>query len=412
MLLTSVCSTAESRFMGRPKITRQLMRQIAVNTALVLAAGTVGLVIAEVAVRMVAPQQLILKRPDIWMPVDTLGWQHRPNVQTTVNTGERTVRLNTDREGFRVGERGRVDGDRRILLLGDSFMEALQVEYEQSVAGLLEQRLPELTGERIAVRNTAVGAWDPNHYLMQLRRSLTQESYDLVVVAFFLGNDVVSRRVEQFERRPPAEVHPFRLPRSLTAREVKDAWLYPINDFLEIRSHLFTLFKTRAQTLLMRVGLTARYFPPHFLKKRAGAKEWQVTAEICHELADVAAAHNTPIVFVLVPASYQVDREAFDHYVRGFDIDPAAVDIAQPNRIVSELLAARNLEVIDVSPAMERANAKGVKLYGDVDPHLSPEGHVVVQQTVEPHILRALQQAKIEKTGSHLTHATHAGTSR
>src|SRR5256714_14878773 len=84
--------------------------------------------LAELLVRLAAPQQLIVKRPDIWQPVDTLGWNHRPNVSTTINTGERTIHLYTDRDGFRVGRAGRVEAKRRILLLGDSFMEARSEE--------------------------------------------------------------------------------------------------------------------------------------------------------------------------------------------------------------------------------------------------------------------------------------------
>src|SRR5437879_3707351 len=116
--------------------------------------------------RRVWPQQLAIKRPDICQAVETLGWAHRPNVNTTINTGERTVRVITDRDGLRVGLRGRVEGKRHVLLLGDSFMEALQVEYEQSVAGLLEARLTSRLGEPVAVRNGGVGGWDPPQYLM------------------------------------------------------------------------------------------------------------------------------------------------------------------------------------------------------------------------------------------------------
>ena len=112
---------------------------------------------AEVLVRVLAPQQLVVKRPDIWQAVDTLGWAHRADVRTTINTGERTVRVFTDRDGFRVGAGGRVEGKKRILLLGDSFMEAFQVEYEQSFAGLLEARLGATLGETVAVRNAGVG---------------------------------------------------------------------------------------------------------------------------------------------------------------------------------------------------------------------------------------------------------------
>ena len=59
------------------------------------------------------------------------------------------------------------------------------------------------------------------------------------------------------------------------------------------------------------------------------------------EIAQTAAAHGARTLFVLVPAPFQVDEAAFDQYIRGFDIDPATVDLDQPNRRMVEELSAR-----------------------------------------------------------------------
>src|SRR5213593_2383758 len=143
----------------------------------------VACALGELLVRLVAPQQLILTHPEIWQPVDTLGWAHRPHVNTTINRGEGTVRVITDRDGYRVGRGARVEARRRILLLGDSYMEALQVEYEQSFAGLLEARLAERLGEPDAIRNPGVSGWDPSQYLIEARRDIGREPFDLVLVS-------------------------------------------------------------------------------------------------------------------------------------------------------------------------------------------------------------------------------------
>src|SRR5690348_12662319 len=68
-----------------------------VNLLMVCASLGAAAGLAELLVRLVAPQQLIVRRPDIWEAVDTLGWVHRPDVNTTVNTGERAVHVYTDR---------------------------------------------------------------------------------------------------------------------------------------------------------------------------------------------------------------------------------------------------------------------------------------------------------------------------
>src|SRR6185503_660578 len=114
------------------------LRAIAANLALVAVAIALTLGLCEVAVRFVAPQQLVVARRDVWRPVETFGWMHQPNARTTLNTGERLVDFFTDGQGFRIGRRPPAQPKKKILLLGDSFAAAMQVPYEQSIAGLLE----------------------------------------------------------------------------------------------------------------------------------------------------------------------------------------------------------------------------------------------------------------------------------
>lgn len=170
------------------------------SLALLGVSGLLALGVAEVAVRLAAPQQLILIRPDVWEPVDTLGWVRRPNIETQMNTGERTVTVRTDSARFRVGATGRREAATQVLLLGDSFMEALQVEYEQSTAGLLEAGLEAASGRPVAVRNAGVSGWSPNQYRLLARRELAETPYAPIVVAVFVGNDAIG---EATERIPP-----------------------------------------------------------------------------------------------------------------------------------------------------------------------------------------------------------------
>lgn len=377
------------------------LRVALANVGVVCASFALAYAVGEVLVRVIAPQQLIIKRPDIWQPVDTLGWTHRADANTTINTGERTARVFTDHDGFRVGRAGRVEGKRRILLLGDSFMEALQVDYEQSLAGLLEAHLTQRLSDTVAVRNTGVGGWDPPQYLMEARREIGRERFDLVLVSLYLGNDVVTHRVERYPPGPPVDApfHRLRLPRRLTYAELVDAVFYPINDFLKARSHLFLLAKKQASTVRMRLGLTAEYFPDELLKREATSPRWQVTAEICRDIRDLARAHGAPTVFMLIPAPFQVDTAAFYRALQGFKIDQAAVDLDQPERLMTVAMRTYGLDVVDVLPEFRRAERSGSRLYGTVDPHLSPDGHELLEHLVEPalvaHLARPARRAPL-----------------
>ncbi len=368
------------------------LKMVGVNLALVALSTVVALLVAEMAVRVVAPQQLILIRPDVWQPADTVGWLHRPNVATEINTGERTVHVYTDADGFRVGAEGRVEAGREVLLLGDSFMEALQVEYEDSGAGLVERGLTSALGAPVAVRNAGIGGWDPDQYLLRARSLIPGGDFDAVIVAVYLGNDVLERARDHVPPRQPVRRYRLRLPRSLAAGELVDAFVRPINDALEVRSHLFLFFKNRLQQLRMQAGLAVLTFPSAFLEETASDGRWEVTAGLLTDLRDLAASHDVPTLFVLIPTPFQIDEADLRRYVEGYGLDPEAIDLEQPNRILAAELEGAGIRVVDLLPDFRRAHADGVRLYGVVDQHFTPEGNRLFAERVIPAALDLLAE--------------------
>jgi hypothetical protein len=372
-----------------PPGTAGFLRKSALNLLLLFASLVIALGLGEVVVRAVAPQQLIIQRPELYRPMDSLGYAHRPNVDLTVNTGDRTVAMHTDSSGFRVGANGRPPGRYRVLLLGDSFMAAMQVEYEQSLPGLIERCFETRTGQSAAVWNTGVAGWDPPQYYIQARRALETGRFDVVLVAVFLGNDIVERRVI-FPPREADREHTFRLPRRFTWAEIVDALLYPVNDFLERKSHLFVFVKNRSQNLLMRVGLTPIEVPSILRRSEAQSPRWGVTADILADIDSVAKTHGAPVVFALIPAIEQVEPAVFQERIRSFGIDSSALDLDQPERLMIHELQLRNLTYVSLLPALRAAQARGVTLYGRVDMHPSADGHRVMWDGIAPILARTL----------------------
>lgn len=368
-----------------------LGKRIMFSVVLLCLSLGVATILAEITVRVVAPQQLIMVRPDIWASVDSLGWSHAANLDTQVNTGERLVSFRTDAEGFRVGAEGRKVAADSILLIGDSFMAALQVEHEQSLAGLLEDSLRGPEGQTAAVRNAGVGSWGPAQYLIFGRRRLAEHRYSLAVVSVFTGNDIVATRDEYvpgINRGEPAE---FRIPFSLSPR----AWIRhvakPINNSLETQSHFFVFLKNRLEPLRIRLGLSAAYVPRGILRETADGPRWEVTADILADLQEAADSADVPIVFVLIPAQYQVDLELFENHADAFGISEAAVDLDQPNERLANELEVRGLDAVDVLPAFREAKADGAVLYGSVDSHLSPNGHHVLFELLQDDLTKRMR---------------------
>lgn len=385
--------------MTRAARLRRTAGRVAANTGLAVASFLAGALLAEAVVRLVAPQQLILIRPDLWQPADTVGWSHRPNVAVQINTGERTVTFFTDVDGFRVGRDGRHDARLQVLLVGDSFMEALQVEHEETTAHLLEQALSDAVGQPVVVRNAGVVGWNPNQYLLRTRALLARDTLALVVVAVFVGNDAVSRRLDYVPPRQPVERHHFRLPGSARWREIVDAWLAPVNDALEVRSHAFILAKNRLGAWRKRLGLTGEAFPSEYRTAEAASPRWALTADVAADLAAAAAARGVPVLFVLIPFHFQVYERQFHDEVRGYGVDPDSVDIDQPSHRLYDEFTARRLHVIDALPTFRARAGAPPRLFGTVDPHLSAAGHAALTELIVPAALPLLAPAPAEPPG-------------
>ena len=359
--------------------------------ALSVLALAVCLLLLEGAVRLLLPQQLLFYRPDLYRQDERIGWRFAPGLDARVNTGERDVRLLTDARGLRIGRVESQEPGLRVLAVGDSFVAGLQVEYADLMTTRLAEGLTRTLGRRVAPVASGVPGWGPTQYALEVEHEIARsrydgyDGYDAVLVFLFLGNDVVANRSfapDEFRR---GFDRPFRLPRAFTVAELKAALLVPLDDFLEVRSHLYVLVDRRLENLRIRLGMSPFFMPRTLLREMADAPAWDLTAEICAELAASAEALNVPTLFVLLPADYQVDRERFERHLTLLRVDPDSVDLDQPSRLLRAALARRGLEVADATPALVAAYERGTRdLFGRIDAHFSPAGHRVLADWLEP----------------------------
>ena len=354
------------------------------------------LITFEGLVRLISPQQTIqLDFHGIMRTDHRFGDRNRENVDTIVNTGEGPVRFVTDERGFRVSPQGlEVPGHPAIsiLALGDSFLLGLQVDNRATITGILKERLERSGVGPAEANNTGVIGWNPNHYYLQAREALARKSYDLGIVFLCVQNDCVAGQGAALKSTLPLRRHSLRWPRNLQWKEWVDSLLYPLNDFLEARSHLFLFAKSRLRLFLGRLGLTACYFPEIFLKKNEKSLCWQVTAKICSDIREEFTAKGIPVFFVLLPTKYQVHAEEFKAYMNMFDIDETGVDLELPNRMLKEAFESMALHLLDPLGHMRLKSASGIEMYGRVDPHLNEKGSAIIASFILPTVENTLHR--------------------
>lgn len=158
------------------------LRTAALNTALVCVSLLVCAVFFEVALRILGVAHPIMTRID-----PDLGFALRPGASWYQNDeGEAMIRINA--AGFRDRDHdlAKPEGVARVAVLGDSFVEARQVEENERFTAVLAEKCG------ADVLNFGVSGYGTGQEYTQLKRDVLAYSPDVVLLTFFPGNDIMN----------------------------------------------------------------------------------------------------------------------------------------------------------------------------------------------------------------------------
>jgi hypothetical protein len=204
------------RFLGRPlgsswTIARFLARRASGRTAgppaapgatsrwrgrvvLCVVATLLALLVGEGVGRILFPG---LRLNIGWTYHRSLGWTQVPGNSWSMEIEGELVRNDFNRLGFRDVEHelAKPPGVRRLVVLGDSFTEALQVNLEETYAKLLEKRLNDGGDVRWETIVLAVGDWGTAQEWIALEQYGFAYDPDAVLCQVFPMNDVCNNSV-------------------------------------------------------------------------------------------------------------------------------------------------------------------------------------------------------------------------
>ncbi len=132
-----------------------------------------------------------------WTFHRTLGWTQTPGGRWSMEIEGEVVRIEFNRHGFRDvdHEIAKPSGVRRLVVLGDSFTAAVQVNLEDTYVKLLESRLNEAGGDRWETIVLAVGDWGTAQEWIALEEYGFAYGPDVVLCQVFPMNDVCNNSV-------------------------------------------------------------------------------------------------------------------------------------------------------------------------------------------------------------------------
>lgn len=366
---------------------------------LVLAGFGVGLALLALE----AGVRLLHLVPDrFWRPDAQLGTALIPNAQGwwTQEEHEFLVPVQINAEGRRDLDRGVAKSSDafRIMLLGDSFVEALQVPLDDTFARGLEHRLSAASGRPVEVISMGVSGYGTASQYLWYRDVGRRYHPDLVLLSFYPGNDVRNNSPTLERALRPLYTADGRLERVIGSEQ--DGQRRGLN-----RSAAYTyirkLILTRQPALAARLsawGLikesALRPVPlqegvpvDYWVYAQSPPADWQDawarTEQLLSAFHDQVRADGAKFVVMVVTAREQIYPADWQQVVQTYPAMQAITwDVNGPERRVLDWCARSQTQCVALSPAFVAARDQSPRLHFQFDGHWTAAGHALAAETM------------------------------
>ena len=362
----------------------------------------VGLLIAEGVLRLTG-----MVSPPVYQRDLILGSRLRPDYAGW-NTNEGKVFFRTNHAGFRDRDHtvAKQSDTLRIVVLGDSYCEAVQVELERTFWSVLERELNQcelLTSKKIEVLNSGVSGYGTAQELLMLRHHLWKYEPDVVLLAFLSGNDIRnnSRELEPDSLKPFFTVQDDRLvlDDSFTEKPYfTSPWIRLKDELIRSSRLLYLLYQVRhrndsansADAESLEVGLEDFiYSEPTEQSQR---EAWRITERLIEEIHVEVEEHGAKLVIATLTNPVQVHPDVTVRQAACSKLDVA--DLGYSDRRVASLASRLGCPAIVLAkPMAEYAEQHNVYLHGFENSqlgagHWNETGHRVAGEILAAELCR------------------------
>jgi lysophospholipase L1-like esterase len=281
----------------------------------------------------------------------------------------------------------------RILALGDSFIEARQVRESETTTSVLADLLGGARGS-CQVLNAGIAGWGTGEELVYLRREGLALQPDLVIVYFYVGNDLGNNVRRPSGQAPHHRGPPFRLDRDGRLIQLEFERVEPPPPhLLALRQHsrAFSFFETGVLTKRGKAAdddgddfrPEAGKLDLYAVNESWGRRQaWRVTEALLSAIRDESRAARAEMALVAIPAAYQVDpKEWAKLAARGRNAEPWDPDV--PNRQLAQVAERLGVPYLDLLPVFRSAGVDAeAPFFWKKNAHWTPRGHRLAAEHV------------------------------
>jgi hypothetical protein len=337
-----------------------------------------------------------------WQPDETLGTRLIPGAQGwwTQEEHEFTVPIRINADGRRDLERPvqKGPGTVRVLLLGDSFVEAMHVPIEETFARRLEAALTRVGGPPLEVISMGVSGYGTASEYLWYRAHGRAYDADLVLLSFYPGNDVRNNSPTLEPTLRPEYDGDGNLQRVRPGKKSdgERGWLA----FSAAYTYMRKLLLTRQPAIAARLAdaglISRRALRPVPLSDGVPVDYWVYAADppppwrdawahterLLDALRDAVAANGARFAVMLVTAREQVYAGDWQQVLQTYPaMRQVRWDLDGPERRVLSWCERAGVPCVQLSPAFA-AQRDQQRLHFVHDGHWTPAGHALAAQTV------------------------------
>jgi lysophospholipase L1-like esterase len=294
------------------------------------------------------------------------GWQH---------TAEYNSYIVINSKGLRDRERpyAKPDGTFRILMVGDSFVEGIQVDQDQTLPAQLEALLNRQSGTPIEVINAGVSRYATDNVLLFLESEGLRYQPDLVIYAFF-PNDVVEIQENNLFELVDGQPIQHRVSISLVDRA--RLFLYDYSYLYRFARGLSIRMQHESDTTLIRTEL-GKIHPTYRAELRPEeAYAWDLIACLLERMVSITTESGAKFVVVSLPEDFQSEDRLWERVEQSDE--PLLRDA--PNRMLAKAVP-EGIPYFDLLPDF-RVAAQAQTLYYPMDHHFNPAGQALAAELI------------------------------
>ncbi|MEG3858980.1 SGNH/GDSL hydrolase family protein [Microcoleus sp. herbarium12] len=405
------------------------LKTLGVNLGLTLGSLFMGAIIGEIGLRVARVEgyarigDVADSAPTRFHTADRdLGWKLKPGVSGEWK-GEGASFVQVNSEGLRDHRehaKAKPPNTLRVAVLGDSFTEAIHVPVEQTFWSKLEQKLSNCNAvksqKKVEVINFGVQGYGTAQELIMLRKKVWDYNPDIVVLAFFVGNDVInnSPKLEYDLYRPffrydasgklVADMSFRNLP-PIDRNQNAVSFVDRMPSFLVNNSRILQVIKKvdiegkKRQLSEDFTALSTKNFNPP--QDAAWEDAWRVTEGLIVKIHNEVVQKKADFLLVTIGAPIQVDRESAKR--QKFIQEHKIQDLFYPDRRLEKLGAREGFRVLNLTEQFQgytekfQVCAHGFDNSVPCGGHWNELGHRLGSILIYRNLCANLQQSQVPK---------------